>query len=138
MNLKVKRGLRKCSPDDIPVRHTDRADRLIKSYEFAWIVRLTVWIAARFDEQYDRLRRRYPALPAGLGLHWLRVFAARQNLLFFAVLLVSTYLLWSVLAALSATSSASRPISATAATSAGAAARQHQRRAGSPRGRQRA
>jgi hypothetical protein len=46
----IKRGLRKCSPDDVPPILTERVQRIAHSYEIVWAVNKTIWIANKFDE----------------------------------------------------------------------------------------
>ncbi|KAI9364847.1 hypothetical protein DFJ73DRAFT_756022 [Zopfochytrium polystomum] len=105
--LQVKRGLRMCSATDIPVIPTERSANMVMSYEIAWIVRLTAWVAAAFDAKYADLRQRYPRLPARVGLHWLRLLAAKQNLAFFCVFFACVYLFYSTLVFLFFSSSSS-------------------------------
>ncbi|KAJ3033795.1 hypothetical protein HDU99_010777, partial [Rhizoclosmatium hyalinum] len=91
----IRLGLRKCDPRDVPVYQSPRVEKLVMSYEYEWIVKLTGWIAKVFDVQYARLREKYPQLPADAGLHWLRFFAAKQNLLFTtAVVVIGSMLFW--------------------------------------------
>ncbi|KAJ3328804.1 sphingomyelin phosphodiesterase 4, neutral membrane (neutral sphingomyelinase-3) [Blyttiomyces sp. JEL0837] len=88
----IKRGVRVCYQNDIPILKTPGLEKLILSYEIEWIVHFTVWLADTFDARYSNLRAKYTVLPAGLGLYWLRFFAAKQNLLFSALVLFASFI----------------------------------------------
>ncbi|TPX71342.1 sphingomyelin phosphodiesterase [Chytriomyces confervae] len=94
----VKRGLRKSNAKDVPILkpQSSRVKKLVLSYEIEWIVNGTSWIAQIFDELYPALRERAPLLPKKAGLHWLRFFAAKQNLIFSAVLYTCFYIVWNL------------------------------------------
>ncbi|KAI8609415.1 hypothetical protein BC830DRAFT_1150636 [Chytriomyces sp. MP71] len=108
----VKRGMRKSDPRSVPVRG-QVGRKLVMSYEFEWVVKVAGWLADLFEEcvsyfcrsggaymrcsfsvgnkQYPALRERAVWLPKNAGLRWLRFFAAKQNLVFSAVLYVVSY-----------------------------------------------
>ncbi|KAJ3194176.1 sphingomyelin phosphodiesterase 4, neutral membrane (neutral sphingomyelinase-3) [Irineochytrium annulatum] len=54
----IKRGIRKCAQDDVPVMQTARIRRIVHSYEVGVAVEIVIWIADRFDDWHD-LRKNY-------------------------------------------------------------------------------
>ncbi|KAJ3097826.1 sphingomyelin phosphodiesterase 4, neutral membrane (neutral sphingomyelinase-3) [Phlyctochytrium planicorne] len=68
--LQIKRGIRKCSPTDVPVIKTKRIESLVHSYEIEWVVNLTNRIADVFEDQYEEILRNHPEwpIPRGLGV----------------------------------------------------------------------
>ncbi|KAI9348610.1 hypothetical protein BDR26DRAFT_706114 [Obelidium mucronatum] len=90
--MQIKLGLRKSDPKNVPVRSNERVKKLVMSYEFEWVVGLTDWVAVQFDYYYPLLREKAPLLPKNAGLHWLRFFAAKQNILFTIVTAFAGYI----------------------------------------------
>ncbi|RUS19391.1 hypothetical protein BC937DRAFT_87566 [Endogone sp. FLAS-F59071] len=102
----VRRGMRKCNADDIPAVGP-RAERMVRSYEWAWLVRITLALEKITNEKYAALMTHLTQkvglpLPAfvvtfHVPLRWL---AAPRNWLFLVVLWLGLWLSFRILGAI--------------------------------------
>ncbi|KAJ3124281.1 hypothetical protein HK100_011294 [Physocladia obscura] len=95
----IKLGLRKSDVKNIPVKKNARVENLVMSYEFEWMFRFTKKIAISFDTFYDKLCQKYKWLPRGIGLHFLRWFASKNNLVTFllgALFVIVAVFFWNI------------------------------------------
>ncbi|KAJ3217446.1 hypothetical protein HDU67_007916 [Dinochytrium kinnereticum] len=65
--MQVKRGIRKCSPLDVPIRPSSRVHKIILSNESKWIVYMTEYLAENYG---IRWLRPYVTLPSLFLLSW--------------------------------------------------------------------
>ncbi|TPX32884.1 sphingomyelin phosphodiesterase [Synchytrium microbalum] len=89
--MQIRKGLRLCDPATLPIRPSARAETMPHTYEFELLVRLTMWMSRQLEIQWDALRETTPYLPK-LRFTFLRIFAAKPNLAFFALV----YIAWWV------------------------------------------
>ncbi|TPX41599.1 sphingomyelin phosphodiesterase [Synchytrium endobioticum] len=93
--MQLRKGLRKCDPAALPVRPSPRAEMMARSYEIEFLVRWTMRLAQHCEAVWSELRDDNPFVP-DVKFTFLRLFAAKPNLLFLTLCFIVWYLVRAV------------------------------------------